>query len=561
MKPKVWAHRGASGVYPENTLLAFKEAIKMHSDGIELDIHLTKDGEIVVCHDETIDRTSDGKGYIKDYTLEELKQFNFNQKNLIFGFEPIPTIQEVIALIKPTDLLLNIELKTNIFFYEGIEKKIVDLIRKEKMEDRVIFSSFNHYSILQIKKLSRKVKTAFLYMDSPIDVADYAKKHGVNALHPAFYNIQHTKEIQAAKKAKLKINVWGVNLPEEILACIDADVDGVFTDYPDNTIDIINRKGTTKEFGIYVDADIKPWLKKNIQQAPVLTNDQLHLNSYYAINPDEKASVVIVHGFCEFFGKYHEVAYKFFKEGYSVFFLELRGHGKSERDFPHEDQRVHSESFNHYVEDVEAFLAQIVQPNSKTHKLLLLAHSMGGAVGSLYLEKHPETFTCAVLSAPLIRVNFGRFPTWTVNAIGMISKAREKTFDYAPGQHAFMGQYAFMKSNAMDRDRYNYQFFQRLKDKDYQTWGSTVGWVLAAQQASEDILKNASSITIPILILQAEFDQMVDNNAQEEFTKKVETSTLIKFDKAKHELYSGTKEIRNKYFSAIFDFFKQNLSE
>ena len=71
MKPKVWAHRGASGVYPENTLLAFKQAINMHSDGIELDIHLTKDGEIVVCHDETIDRTSDGHGYIKDYTLEE----------------------------------------------------------------------------------------------------------------------------------------------------------------------------------------------------------------------------------------------------------------------------------------------------------------------------------------------------------------------------------------------------------------------------------------------------------------------------------------------------------
>ena len=79
MKPLIWAHRGASGSYPENTIPAFEEAIKMNSDGIELDIQLTKDGEMVVCHDETIDRTSNGSGNIKDYTLEELRQFNFNK--------------------------------------------------------------------------------------------------------------------------------------------------------------------------------------------------------------------------------------------------------------------------------------------------------------------------------------------------------------------------------------------------------------------------------------------------------------------------------------------------
>lgn len=557
MKPKVWAHRGASGVYPENTLLAFKEAIKMQSDGIELDVHLTKDGEIVVCHDETIDRTSNGKGYIKDYTLEELRQFNFNQKNPFLGFEPIPTIQEVIDLIKPTDLLLNIELKTNIFFYEGIEKKIVDLIRKEKMKQRVIISSFNHYSIIQVRKLNKKIKTAFLYMDSPIGMADYAKKHSVNALHPALYNIQYEKEIRAAKKDKLEINVWGVHLPEHVLACIDADVDGIFTDYPDKTMEVINSKGTTKEFENYMNNEIKPWLKDHIQKATVLTEDNLHLASYYAINPKEKASVVISHGFCEFLGKYHEVIYKIYQEGYSVFFLEHRDHGKSDREFPYDDQRVHAETFNKYVEDLNSFITQVVKPNSKTNNLFLLAHSMGGSIGSLYLEKYPETFTCAVLSAPLIRVNFGRFPSWTVNAIGMISKAAEKTFDYAPGQSAFEGQYNFINSNAMDRDRYNYQFFQRVEDKDYQTWGSTVGWVLAAQQASDDILKNTGNITTPILIFQAELDKMVDNNAQEEFVRKTKNASLVKFDKAKHELYSGTDEIRDKYFSTLFEFYNR----
>lgn len=558
MKPKVWAHRGASGIYPENTLLAFKEAIQMQCDGIECEVHLTKDGEMVVCHDETIDRTSDGKGYIKDFTLEELKQFNFNQKDSSFGFEPIPTIQEVIELIKPTDLLLNIELKTNIIFYEGIEKKLVDLLRKEKMEQRVLLSSFNHYSILRVRKLNKKIKTAFLYKDSPIGIGDYAKKHGVNAIHPALYNIQYDKEIRAAKKDKLEINVWTVNHTNHILSCIDTEVDGIFTDYPDKAIEVIQQKGTTKEFDTYINTEIKPWIKEHIQEAPVLTDDNLHLASYYAIHPKEKASVVIVHGFCEFFGKYHEVVYKLYNEGYSVFFLELRGHGKSERDFPTEDQRVHSESFHNYVEDVKSFVTQVVKPNSKTGNLFLLSHSMGGAVGSLYLEEYPETFTCAVLSAPLIRVNFGRYPTWTVNAIGMISKAREKTFDYAPAQHAFEGRYEFAKSNAMDRDRYNYQFFQRIQDKDYQTWGSTVGWVIAAQQAGDDILKNTSNITAPVLIFQAELDKMVDNSAQEEFVRKLQNASLIKFDKAKHELYFGTEEIRDKFFSTIIEFYNRN---
>ena len=555
MKPIVWAHRGASGTYPENTIPAFEEAIRMGSNGIELDIQLTKDGEMVVCHDETIDRTSDGHGYIKDYTLEQLRQFNFNKKKPELGFVSIPTIQEVIDLIKPTDLLLNIELKTSIFFYEGIEKKIVDLVRKEDMQDRVIFSSFNHYSIKTIKKLYKKAKTAFLYMDSPIDMADYAKKHGVDALHPALYNIQYQKEMELAKKAKLEINVWGVNLPEHILACMDMEVDGIMTDYPDKAIEIIKRKGTTHEFEKFVKNDLKPWLKDNVQQASVKTDDDLQLTSYYAIHPKEKASVVMVHGFCEFFGKYHEVAYRLYQEGYSVFFIELRGHGKSDREFDHEDQRVHIESFDRYAEDVDLFMKQVVKPNSKTKNYFLLSHSMGGAISALYLEQHPHTFTCAVLSAPLIRINFGHFPSWTVNAIGMVSKVREKTTNYAPGQHAFKGEYQFRDSNAMDRDLYNYQFNQRLEDTSYQTWGGTIGWVISAQKASDDIFKNIQKISIPILILQAEHDKMVDNEAQEEFAKKSKMTSLLKFEGAKHELYAGTKEIRDKFYSSIFAFY------
>ena len=555
MKPFIWAHRGASGSYPENTLPAFKAAIDMQAGGIELDIQLTKDGEIVVCHDETIDRTSDGSGNIKDYTLEELKQFNFNKKYPALGKVEIPTMKEVIDLIKPTNLLINIELKTSIYFYPGIEEKIIKLMHEEEMDNRVLYSSFNHASIKKIQELDKEAKTAFLYMDSPIDIAGYAKKHNVDAIHPALYNIQYVDEMIAAKKAGLVINVWGVNTKDYILACMDAGVDGIFTDYPDMALEVVSGQGLSKEFEDYLNTEIKPWLKDNLHKATVFTNDELHLASYYAINPEEKASIVMLHGFCEFFGKYHEVAYKLYQEGYSVFFLEQRGYGKSEREYPFEDGRVHIDTFDHHVEDLHCFINQIVEPLSKTNKYFLFAHSMGGAVSTLYLEKYPETFKCAALCAPMLKINFGHFPSWTVSALAVYSSVRDKTFDFAPGQHEFTGSYQYVRSNAMDRDRYIYQFYQRVEDKDYQTWGSTIGWVRAAINADEEAMNNASKVKVPILLLQAENDTMVDNDAQNEFVRKSKIATLLEFKGAKHELYNGTEEIRDKFYSAIFDFY------
>lgn len=108
-KIKVWAHRGASGYAPENTMDAFRKAIEMKADGIELDVNLTKDGEVVVIHDEVLDRVSDGTGRVQDFTCNELKKFNFNKIHPEYEKEEIPTLEEVYQLIKPTDLTINVE--------------------------------------------------------------------------------------------------------------------------------------------------------------------------------------------------------------------------------------------------------------------------------------------------------------------------------------------------------------------------------------------------------------------------------------------------------------------
>lgn len=233
MEHKIWAHRGASGYMPENTLPSFRKAVELKADGVELDIQLTKDGEIVVCHDEAIDRTSNGKGWVKDYTLEELKQFDFSYQYPQLGKVEIPTMKEVFELLKPSDLTINIELKTGMFFYEGIEEKIVALTHEMGFENRVIYSSFNHYSILKIQEIDPEAKTAFLYSDGPIDMPQYGKKYHVDALHPAAYNLQFPHFYEECKAAGLDINVWTVNTPQIAKLCLQFGCDALITNYPD----------------------------------------------------------------------------------------------------------------------------------------------------------------------------------------------------------------------------------------------------------------------------------------------------------------------------------------
>lgn len=145
-RPLVWAHRGASGYCPENTLAAFQKAVELCADGIELDMQMTSDGELVVCHDETIDRTSNGSGWIKDKTLAELKALNFSYGKKGFSGATIPTMREVFELLDDADIMINIELKTGIVFYPGMAEKLLKLTSECGFSDRVIYSSFNHYT-------------------------------------------------------------------------------------------------------------------------------------------------------------------------------------------------------------------------------------------------------------------------------------------------------------------------------------------------------------------------------------------------------------------------------
>ncbi|HEX3021087.1 MAG TPA: glycerophosphodiester phosphodiesterase [Lachnospiraceae bacterium] len=229
----VWAHRGASGYAPENTLVAFQKAIELGADGIELDVQMTKDGELVIIHDETVKRVSNAKGWVKDYTFEEIRKLNVNKKFPEYGEVVIPTLEEVYSLMLDTDLTINVELKNGIVFYDNLEESIIELTKRMGLWERVTFSSFNHYSVMKLKKLDPFTQVGFLYEDGYIDMPDYALKHGVCALHPALYNLQYPDLIRDCKDKGIAIRTWTVNGIEEMRMLCENRIDAIITNYPD----------------------------------------------------------------------------------------------------------------------------------------------------------------------------------------------------------------------------------------------------------------------------------------------------------------------------------------
>lgn len=235
MKCRNFAHRGFSGCYPENTMLAFEKALEAGCEGMEFDVHFTKDKVLVICHDEAIDRTSDSKGLIRDMTYEELCKVNFNYPAKFgdqFPFQKIPTLQEYFDLVKNKNILSNIELKTGVFEYEGIEKAVYNEICRYGLHDRVIISSFNHHSVMRMKELSPRIACGFLAETWILDIGRYVRGHNVEAYHPQFRMLTPS-EVADLKSHGCRINTWTVNEPEDIREMIRIPVDGIISNYPD----------------------------------------------------------------------------------------------------------------------------------------------------------------------------------------------------------------------------------------------------------------------------------------------------------------------------------------
>lgn len=237
---KIIAHRGFSGVYPENTMLAFRKAIEIGADGIELDVHLSKDGQVMIIHDEALKRTTGLDGVISDYTRAELEKISAGKtKNDEFGFTPIPSLEEYLAFMaEHKDKFTNIELKTAPVYYPEIEEKTLELVRKFDLEKNIIYSSFNWLSIERMQRLGTISETGLLFSGMKLyNQAHIIKSLGINYFHPDFNDL--TDEIvKSYLDNKVGLNVWTVNEIEDMKVCLSWNIDGLITNFPDRAISI-----------------------------------------------------------------------------------------------------------------------------------------------------------------------------------------------------------------------------------------------------------------------------------------------------------------------------------
>lgn len=229
----VIGHRGAAGYEPENTLRSFKRAIDMGVHMIELDVHICASGEIVVMHDKTIDRTTNGKGNIQDLSWNILKKYDAGKG------EHIPLLSEVLDLVNKR-VMVNIELKDP-KAAQPVAALINQYVRNKGWSyDNFIIASFDHYVVKNFSKYSPLVKTAVLFEGNPIGYADIAKR--ANAQYAIMYYESITKEfIENAHEQGIKVFAYTINSKPIAAALQKISIDGIITDYPDMFIDNVKK--------------------------------------------------------------------------------------------------------------------------------------------------------------------------------------------------------------------------------------------------------------------------------------------------------------------------------
>lgn len=237
---KIFGHRGSAGTHPENTMVSFIETERVGADGIELDVQLTKDGEVVIIHDDKVDRTTNGKGYIKDLTLAEIKKLDAgcNFKNGQFKAE-IPTLDEFLKWLKDTDLLCNIEYKTITVTNHELEEKTVGLVKKYGLEDRIIFSSFNHYSIVYSYRMAPEIEIAPLYSEGIYMPWVYAQSIHAKGLHP-HYKVAPQELVRLSQENGIAVRPYTVNKEKDLLRFFEANTSAVITDFPEKAIKLLH---------------------------------------------------------------------------------------------------------------------------------------------------------------------------------------------------------------------------------------------------------------------------------------------------------------------------------
>ena len=240
--PRVFGHRGAMGYAPENTFASFERAVEIGVDAIELDVHLTADGKVVVIHDHRLDRTTDGEGLVGEKTLAELKALDAGKH---FGPElagqRIPTLGEVLEWARGR-CVLDIEIKGGPWPYPGLEAKVVDLIREHEMTEHTMVISFHHQTVANVKALAPELAVGTLWSARPIDPVAVAQAAGADAILP-MWPYCDAETVERAHAAGLSVHPWTISEPQVVKRLIEIGVDSVCSNHPDVVVGALRRIG------------------------------------------------------------------------------------------------------------------------------------------------------------------------------------------------------------------------------------------------------------------------------------------------------------------------------
>jgi glycerophosphoryl diester phosphodiesterase len=232
--PIIFGHRGASAHAPENTLAAFELAIQQGADAIELDAKFTADGQVVVIHDQTVDRTTNGHGLVRNLSLAQLLKLDAGSHfDIAFSGEPIPTLDEVFEAVG-TKTYINVELTNYVSPFDQLPIKVAQLVKKFGVAKRVMFSSFNPFALLRIHRYLPEIPIGLLATPGPSGAwarSGFGRIVPYQSLHPETTDISHHLIDRVHRRGK-RLYVYTVNRPEDMIHLFSMDVDGIFTDDP-----------------------------------------------------------------------------------------------------------------------------------------------------------------------------------------------------------------------------------------------------------------------------------------------------------------------------------------
>ena len=273
---------------------------------------------------------------------------------------------------------------------------------------------------------------------------------------------------------------------------------------------------------------------------------------------DSKSVIVICHGMCESSEKYREVIKIFNKNNYSVYIIDHRGHGKSGR-LGMDNSQINVEDFDYYVKDLKTFLDSIVVPNLNHRNLYLYSHSMGGAIGTLFLERYNDYFKKAILNCPMMEIDTGNYPLNITKIISKLFCIIGLGNKYVFGHGPFNSDPNLNKSATSSQKRYNLYFNKQLEHKELQTSGVCFNWLNQSFKAIKELLKedNIKNIKTDLILFQAGKDNYVKPEGHKKFLSIAQKCEFVKFEESKHEIYMEKDEIFNIYIEKVLEFYNK----